>query len=261
VKIKQALATIELVKVPGGSIEMPVVGEDGQIDPTRKQMVAIKPFWLGKTELPWDFFDIWSLERDLCPEEQKLRIAEEAGDKTAHSWSRPSKIYNDATYGFGREGYAAISIHPRGAAAFCRWMSIVTGSRYRLATEAEWEYACRANSTVPTSPGELEKIAWYIDNSENMDNAQFSAQRLASKPANAFGLHDMLGNVSEWVMGNDGQYVLKGGNFESMAEELTPGHRIPMNPGFQLRDPQHPKSIWWLSDGKIAGFRIVREED
>ena len=261
VKMKHTLSTMHMVKVPAGSVEMPVVGADGQLDPSKKQTVQIKPFWMGKTELPWEFFDSWRLEQDLSKLEREQRNAEESGYPAA-TWSRPSLPYSNPDYGFGHDGYATISIHPQGAAVFCKWLSSVTGKKYRLPTEAEWEYACLAGAAVPATRAELEKIAWFDANTENMDTAEFAAQPIGKKPANAFGLHDMLGNVGEWVVGIDGQHALKGGGFESTYKDLTPSFRIPMDPNvFQIRDPQLPKSVWWLSDGKMAGFRIVREEE
>lgn len=262
VKMKQTLSTIQMVKVPGGSVEMPGTGPDGQIDPSSKQIVQIKPFWMGKTELPWEVYDTWRLEHDLSDQERLLRAGEENLHENRRTWSRPSSPYGNADYGFGHDGYAAISIHPQSAAAFCRWMSIVTGRKYRLPTEAEWEHACSAGTALPTTKADLAKVAWFADNSENMSTAELVAQPVGTKPANAFGLHDMLGNVGEWVVGLDGKHVLKGGGFESLHRDLTPSFRLVMDPNvFQIQDPQGLKSVWWLSDGKYAGFRIVREEE
>jgi len=77
--------------------------------------------------------------------------------------------------------------------------------KYRLPTEAEWEYACRAGSTTAFSSGEitgktceiiphLDSVAWYCGNSQN------GPQRVGSKAPNAWGLHDMHGNVQEWCL-------------------------------------------------------------
>ena len=260
VKMKNTLSTMQLVKVPGGTVEMAAV-VDGKLDPSKKQTVQIKPFWIGKTELPWEFYDGWRLEQDLSPAEQSRRADEESGEPAA-THSRPSKPYSNPDYGFGHEGYATISIHPHSAAVFCRWMSKLTGKKYRLPTEAEWEYACRAGAAVPVTKADMEKVAWFESNSVNNDTSEFVAQPIGRKAANAFGLHDMLGNVGEWTLGIDGKYALKGGWFEQSYDKLTPASRAVLDPNImQARDPQDPKSVWWLSDGSYAGFRVVREED
>lgn len=67
------------------------------------------------------------------------------------------------------------------------------GYRYRLPTEAEWEYAARAGATNPPSPAELDAVAWYAANSED------ESHPVGQKKPNAWGLYDMLGNVREWV--------------------------------------------------------------
>ena len=255
VKMKRTLSTIQLVKVPGGTVEMPALSPDGQIERRRKQAVQIKPFWIGKTELTWDFYDGWLLEQDLSEAERKARLAEEYEHRQT-TWSRPSKPLH-RHWDFGREGYAAITVHPKAAVAFCRWMSQVTGETYRLPTEAEWEYACRAGAAVPTTEEELAKIAWFDANSEQA--GQLAPRPVGRNPANAFGLHDMLGNVGEWVTGIDGQYVLKGGSFESSWRQLTPAFRATLVHDV-ARTAEDSLSAWWLSVAFDAGFRIVREE-
>jgi eukaryotic-like serine/threonine-protein kinase len=74
---------------------------------------------------------------------------------------------------------------------FCRKLSKMTGKKYRLPSEAEWEYAARGNTTGPY-PDELGEIAWYSDNAEG------TAHPVGQKRPNAFGLYDMHGNVREW---------------------------------------------------------------
>jgi formylglycine-generating enzyme required for sulfatase activity len=77
------------------------------------------------------------------------------------------------------------------AKEFCRKLSEMTGEEYRLPTEAEWEYACRAKTTG-AYPGDLDAMAWYNKNSDSRTHP------VGRKQSNAFGLYDMQGNVWEW---------------------------------------------------------------
>ena len=82
------------------------------------------------------------------------------------------------------------------AVAFCRWLSQKEGKSYRLPTEAEWEYACRAGATTPYQTGDTLPEA-YHKNQKEMWNPAPVALTVADTPANAWGLHDMHGNVEE----------------------------------------------------------------
>jgi formylglycine-generating enzyme required for sulfatase activity len=250
-----------MVKIPGGTVDMLPIGRDGQFQLDGKPIkVEIKPFWISKTELTWDLYDPWALMWDL-PEDQVMEQKSRAKELKLDAESRPSPAsHYQPDCGFGHQGYAAICVHANSAERFCWWLSRKTGKKYRLPTEAEWEHVCRAGGPADKLPAaELDKVAWYGGNSKN-EGGDLVAHAVATKAPNAWGVHDMLGNVSEWVMGMDGKPVLKGGSYQDRGRDVHCRARFPYDETWQQNDTQYPKSIWWLSDGKFAGFRIVREE-
>ena len=224
---------IEMVKIPAGKIT--VGGKD----------VEVKSIWVGKTELTWDAYDPWRIMIDIPAETDKMK---------ARTVSRPSAPYANPDYDFGHEGYAAISVTFHSAQEYCKWLSAQTGKKFRLPTEAEWEYACKAGGD---GKFDVSKVAWTADNSEE------KAHPVAKLPPNAWGLHDMLGNVAEWCVGPDGpegKGVCRGGSWKMDADKVSPTTREPYNINWQQRDPQLPKSRWWLSDGPNIGFRLIMED-
>jgi formylglycine-generating enzyme required for sulfatase activity len=144
----------------------------------------------------------------------------------------------------------------REAKRYCEWLSQQTKHKYRLPTEAEWEYACRAGGPpVKADPAELKKLAWYEDNSGDQSHP------VGEKAPNPWGLYDMLGNVAEWVTMLDGREAVAGGSWQDEAENIHSGAReFYDNKKWQKTDPQKPQGSSWLSDGGHVGFRVVRED-
>lgn len=203
--------------------------------------------WLSATEITWDAYDVFVFRLDL-PED--LRTG--AGDAIA----RPSHPYVMADYGFGHNGNPAISVSHQGASAFCVWLSQRTGRRYRLPTEAEWTAVCAAAGNGEAQPADaLLARAWVAENSEAKTHA------VGSLAPDALGLFDMLGNATEWCTGADGQPVAMGGCYLDPAADVTCDARKLPSKAWNMRDPQLPKSPWWLSDASFAGFRVLCEDD
>jgi formylglycine-generating enzyme required for sulfatase activity len=202
---------------------------------------GIKPFLIGRTELLWDAYDAFMLSDPS---------ADTVGrPSTADAAARPSQPYGAPDYGWGHRGYPTISIAREAAEAFCSWLSRVTGKRYRLPTDSEWTHlAVLARGGLP-----IDSLAWHAGNSDRRTHPA------AARRADSLGLYDLFGNAAEWVTTANGQRVTRGGSFRDAASTLGPGARALQNDDWNERDPQIPKSRWWLSDGPFVGFRIVRE--
>jgi formylglycine-generating enzyme required for sulfatase activity len=133
------------------------------------------------------------------------------------------------------------------AQEFCVKLSEKEGTSYRLPTEAEWEYACRAGNVFPPAGGEgFASVAWYADNSEG------TTHPVGSKRPNSWGLHDTLGNVAEWTLDAYGAYprveeekdptgpaagssrVVRGGSWRSFPPALRCAARVGTPASYQL---------------------------
>jgi len=241
-RVPKTLVKFEMLPIPAGKFPF---SPDGKIPPTATD---IKRFWMAKTECTWDDFDVFMYQTDLSEKERWLL-------RRADARTRPSLPYENPSQGFGREGYPAITMTAHSATMYCHWLTEKTGRKYRLPTEAEWEYACRAAGlAVQLNAKQLDQAAWHDGNSEN------ATHQVAQKAPNRWGLYDMLGNAAEWCTPMQGTLpVLRGGSFQTKPAEISCLTREPFNETWRIRDPNDPKSKWWLSDAPFAGFRVVAE--
>ena len=212
-----------MVPVPGGAV---TVGG---------AQVKVEPFLIARTEVTWDMYDLFALGGDAP-----------AGG--ADAVARPSQPYGAPDYGWGHNGYPAISITRDAAEAFCKWLSERTGKTYRLPTEAEWIRA--AELAAPTG-ADLDALTWH------RGNAKGTTHPVGKRKPDALGLFDLFGNAAEWVATTDDSRVTRGGSFRDPLEGTGPTARAEQDPSWNERDPQLPKSKWWLSDGPFVGFRVV----
>jgi len=240
IKIPNSVVKFDVVQLPGGKVT--IKDKDGN-----PKTVEVKPFSIGKTEVTWDEYDVYWQRLDLSPEQRASGFDAE---------NRPSKPYSAPDRGWGHAGFPAGSIHPLEAPKYVKWLSKVTGKKYRLPTEAEWQYACQAGGADKeiADKAKVKEQAWYINNSDD------TTHEVAKKKPNAWGLHDMLGNVCEWVSKEDGTLTTAGGSYIDEAKDVNPDARAPFTPEWQRDDPQDPKGKSWMSNGAHVGIRVVRED-
>ena len=197
--ISGADVKFQMVPIPGGKFTMgsPDSERGHKPDESPQHEVEIEPFWMGKYELTWDEYDIFMSMLDIDQRKSNRQTATE-NDKLADALARPTRPYTDMTFGMGKAGFPAISMTHYAARMYCKWLSAKTGHYYRLPTEAEWEYACRAGTTTAYSFGDdrskLGEYGWYYDNGGD------AYKKIGLKKPNPWGLFDMHGNVAEWVL-------------------------------------------------------------
>ncbi|MEZ0542206.1 formylglycine-generating enzyme family protein [Fibrella arboris] len=273
--------TYPMQAIPGGTYLMgsPATEKGHKPDEGPQHKVTVEPFWMGKYEITWDIYDLFTTKN--IEKEMATRYPEGADLSKTDATTRPSPSYVDMSFGMGRSGYPAINMTHYAAVKFCAWLYDKTGIFYRLPTEAEWEYACRAGTTTPFSFGADPKLlgtyAVYKDNSGG------GYKKIGTKKPNAFGLYDMHGNVMEWTQD---QYVadyyaqvakgtvqepyaprktlypnsVRGGSWDDDATVARSAARTPSDPAWKVIDPQSPKSDWWMTSASFCGFRIVRPQ-
>jgi formylglycine-generating enzyme required for sulfatase activity len=239
-----------------------------KIDEQPQHKVRLDAFWMQTHEVTWDAYLMFM-------------FADQAGEREhpealVDALSRPTAPFLEMSFGRGNSGYPAISMTQHAANKFAQWLSAKTGEYYRLPTEAEWEYACRAGSTTPIPPGRLDEYAWYAKNSAMAPFTGGTYHKVGTKKPNAWGLYDMLGNVMEWTLDQYAPYTaapaenprvrstapyphaVRGGSWNDDEARLTCTARVPSDLSWKKLDPQLPKSIWYMTNAQWLGFRLVR---
>jgi formylglycine-generating enzyme required for sulfatase activity len=160
----------------GMKFKLTSAGGSRQADSRYHKARITKSFYLGVTEVT---------------QEQYEKIMGENP-----SWFSKNGIGANRGEGFDTSNFPVENVSWEDAVEFCKKLSAKEGVTYRLPTEAEWEYACRAGSTTRYCFGngesKLGDYAWYQDNSNSR------TRPVGTKKPNAWGVHDMHGNVSEW---------------------------------------------------------------
>lgn len=243
---KEPFTGMEFIKIPKGRFFMGNPLPDTNVSNSEAQHLVIltHDFWLGRMEVTQE-------------EWQKVM-----GDEEPHP-EKPSPFRND------NPEYPVVSISYFDVQTFLRKLEIVSsGNRFRLPTEAEWEYACRAGTSTNFNTGM--KISDSLANFNAKILSTYSSigkyighpTPVGSYPPNHWGLYDMHGNLWEWVSDrytpystskeinpqgpqNDTLKIIRGGSWYFAADNARSYSRRT-----------HPPQLW----GNSIGFRIVREK-
>lgn len=263
--------TFDMVLIPGGKFIMGSPDNEAGRKPDEgpRREVTISPFYMATTETTLQLFLAYYEETNRA----RAVHVEAVEGKDVDAITGPTPVFGELTMGYDKT-HPAIGGTWHNAVTFCQWLSRKTGKKYRLPTEAEWEYAARADGTTPFPFGadksKAGEYAWFADNADG------ETHPVATKKPNAWGLYDMAGNVREWVHDfyadkydasatlnptgpAEGKvHVARGGDYDSTWEELRCAARAFEEKWWRSGDPQVPKSLWWLPNMDMIGFRVAR---
>jgi formylglycine-generating enzyme required for sulfatase activity len=283
--------TFEMIPIPGGTFRMgSPADEEDRIDDEGPQFdVTVPPCWMGKYEVTWGEYRCFMLLHDIFKKFQSDGIRKVAQDHGIDVVTAPSSLYDPSfTFQAGDDDRGpAATMTQFAAKQYTKWLSLTSQQFYRLPTEAEWEYACRAGTTTRYSFGDdaadLDDYAWHEDNSDG------ERHNVGAKKPNPWGLYDMHGNVAEWVLDAytadgyakfNGQAqtaesafqqpakvfprVVRGGSFDLAVEDCRSAARLGSEDReWKEEDPNFPKSPWWYTTEPATGvgFRLIRPLD
>ncbi len=296
-KIPGTAVSFTMRAIPGGQFEMGSPPGQKFRDPDEGPVreVEVDSLWIAEVEVTWDeYLAFFNATSSQGRKEAETETNEDVDGITGATppWGAPDQ-------GWGMGTRPAITMSHHAAQTYCRWLSSVTGKSYRLPTEAEWEYAARGGTDGPyffggspsdySSDGLWHKIFGADTAVINtyviyQENSPYKTQPPSEVKPNPFGLKNMLGNVSEFCLDyydplvyakypkgviknprgprNGQEHVVRGGSYKDGAADLRVADRdFTKTEAWLVTDPQIPKSIWWYSDEKHVGFRVVCEYD
>lgn len=284
---------IEMIPVPGGSFRFGASDDDPdkRDDELPQVELEVSPMWIAQRETSWAEYKEYMKLYGVFKEFEAAGKRAVTPDNMADAITAPTELYDPSfTYENGEEpDQPAVTMTQYAAQQYTKWLSLLTGLQYRLPTEAEWEYACRAGTKTRYHWGDdvdgIDNYAWYFDNADD------GLPKVGSKAPNPFGLHDMHGGVAEWtvnqytpdgyawlaeMIANHGKLnatnavqwptesspcVVRGGSWEMDAEELRASARLGSDDElWKEYDPNFPRSPWWFTSdpSRGVGFRIFR---
>jgi len=291
--------SFKMVAVDGGSFKMGSTNKEAFHKPEESPVrnVTVSPFFMAEVEVTWEQY--WAFYSNTMSEGRTPPEVVYANNSNpdVDAVSGPTPPFGFPDQGWGGGDRPAITMTHYAAETFCQWLSKKTGKNYRLPTEAEWEYAARGGTETPYffdgNPKDFsdqgfwrkffdaktEGIGSYVIYTKNSKNR---TQEPSFVEANPFGLKNMLGSVMEYCVDKydpeaysktsvnvtdpihttGEEWVVRGGNYASDAADVRSAARDHTKHEAWLRtDPQQPKSIWWYSDIRGIGFRVVCEPD
>lgn len=271
-----------MVLIPAGKFQIGASPGDAYAkadeQPVHMETIEV-PFYMARTECTFGQFRRFVADSGYVTDAESDELGGWGYDSNARAFHRPPKTYSWRHTGFPQtESSPVVNVTPRDAIAYCNWLSEQDGNfRFRLPTEIEWEYACRGGTTTPWYTGDGKSTLKQAENLADLrmqtvfdsstpeyargeawdDGAAFTSE-VGNYAANPFGLHDMLGNVSEWCAGyydKDrylkprapviGEYhLLRGGNFVYPARSSRCSSR---------------NRLKWNARWCNVGFRVVRD--
>jgi formylglycine-generating enzyme required for sulfatase activity len=305
--------TFEMIPVPGGEFLLgsPDTESDRAADESPQVRIKVEPFWIARCEVTWAEYQSFMALYDAFKKLQLLATnpdqqegdASQAAERLklikSHAWNgeveeewgvdavtTATPLYDSSfTYEAGdAPDQPAVTMTQFAAKQYTKWLSGILSRDFRLPSEAEWEYAARAGSTTAYSFGDdaaqLGDYAWFDE------NADYQTHPVASKKPNAWGIHDMHGNVAEWTLDEyrEETYAglgkgpvaaaiavcwptkvypraIRGGSWLDAAPILRSAARHQSDDEeWKFKDPQVPKSPWWYTEEPATGvgMRIVR---
>jgi sulfatase modifying factor 1 len=282
--------SFKMIPVPGGTFRMGSPDDDADRDDLEVPCfeVTVEPFWMAANEVTWAEYKRYMAACDLFNAMHAARIRPVTAENVADAVTAPSNLYDPTTTFTNGEDprQPAVTMTQFAARQYTGWLSGLTGTFYRLPSEAEWEYACRAGSSTPWSCGDtadsLAAAAWFADNADD------TTHPVGELEPNAFGLFDMHGNAAEWVIDQlsaDGYAaqaaapqpvlaadatawptelegrVIRGGAYYDDADRCrSAARRGSEDEAWKEIDPNLPKSPWWYTEEPALGIgmRLVR---
>jgi sulfatase modifying factor 1 len=236
---------MELIRIRAGKFLMgSPLNEEGRYDDECQHEVNLsRDFYLGAYDVTVADFSKFVSDTGYRTE------AERAHER--NTWKHPKFPQND--------NYPVVMVSWNDAVAFCEWLTTKEGSHYRLPTEAEWEYTCRAGTKTRFNLGDakeaLDSAGWYND-------PKNEAHEVGQKRANAWGLYDMHGNVWQWCSDRYGPYpvgpVTDPHGPEKGDERVCRGGSWMSVPPRNCRSALRGHGLPSARDGD-GGFRVVRD--